>query len=391
MRTAFFILCLTISALSAQAQNKKNADSYSFRYKYYNVYEHEMFKSLQQSTNDFHFRYSTGRETIVNVWKNNDSLGGTITNYIQRNYGHNRRKQDAIIQVTTIDTSLIQKVYELVSDTVIWNLPSMEKIKGWDEEFCGDCATTQFEYKNQNEYQRKRYKYPRNEIPEGKIINTFNKQLESLLQLNVKRRQFEYNLPKRGCYLHDYSGVCPLYNSFLLGYSGSARLPLGYSFSLYSQYIPSMKANIKTNFGISVNHRFNTNNSYDFSTSFRKNLFDQNNISYEYRQRKSDETIYRNHKIHCLLAMDKLSIGTGFDFLSNKQEIGGMFNISYRLPYKLPSIALQTSIFKQHIDYKIGLSKSFRVQKIREVFNANVFFERFEKRNDVGVGLSIYL
>lgn len=398
MKKSLFIVFLTILALSAQAQNKEIfADTASYVFKSRTKYPQQAnLPDLLQSTNDFHFRYSSfpfGQ--IVDVWKNNDSLGGSITNYVKHSYGFKRRKKETIIKSHTIDSTTLPQVYELVCDSVVWNLPDDSEIKDWGEWV--DGTLYYLEYATDKGYWIKSYKNPEGEktLQEAIIITLFIKQLDTVLQLTESRERFKEDRPKRGCYHYPPMSECyPRSYSFSVGYFGSVRLPFGYQLSLRNI------GAVNTKFGVYLEHRFNTNNSYDFSADFDRTLFDKKNLygslCYNYRQRYWKEIMHRNHKIYygqeIKVGKRWLRIGAGVDFLNNNnQEIGGIINIGSSLPYKLPSIGLQTSIFKQRIDYKINLSKLFRIQKIGQTFSANVFFERFMERNDIGFGLSTSL
>ena len=394
MKTLFSIFFLTIFTLSAQSQNKEIfADTNSYYFKHRNDKSREVeLPDLLQSTNDFYFRYSNFGQ-IVNFWKNNDSIGGTITNHIVHIYGLKYRKRETVFKIIMIDSTLLPKVYELVSDSAMWNLPTDSEIEGWVQFFDGTACC--IEYANKQAYWLKSYGNPEEQrsLPEAVFFVSFKNQLDSLLQLKEGYKQFDDNLPKRGCYHYDYYNFCYQYYLPWLGYSGSARLPLGYRVSI----------NIPKSYGIWAEHRFNTNNSYDFLAGFGKaDLLIKNKnklgdaILYEYRQRKFDGNIYQNHKAYYALYVARLRIGAGVDFLKNeKQEIGGLIDLSYNLPYKLPYIQLHASIFEQHIDYKINVEKTIRFREIdrlcNQIFIVNVFFERFQKRNDIGVGLRLYL
>jgi hypothetical protein len=382
--------------LSAQSQNKEIfADTTSYAFKRRNDISQKVgLPDLMATMDDFRFRYSNYLNSyyqyFADIWKNNDSIGGTVTNYVERSYGYKNRKRDTIIQVQTIDSLHIQKIYELVADSVIWNLPVARerKFKHWEPLYMYS-----FEYVTKNGYWLKDYEMPENQsVQERVIVTLFTKQLDSLL--STYNKQFEENLPKRGCYHSSPlgAGICYGKEILWLGYLGSANLPWGYSLSTRFNNIGS----VKTDFGIWLEHCFN-NNSYNFSAGLNKgHLFIRNDaLSYNYQQRNRDDKTYRNHKIYyglsILLGKRWLYIGSGIDFLKNNtQKAGGIINVNYQLPYQL-RISLNTSIFEQHVDYRVKLSKTFRLFKHTQGFFTHVFFERFEKKNDIGFGLSYHI
>jgi len=390
------ILFLLGTIFPIKSQNKEILGDTAFWYKRSVALYNELgLQDLEKSTDDFHFRFTANDYRIIDIWQNNDSIGGRVINYIGHSYGFRNRKHKIVSKIQNIEKQTLEQVYKFVFDSAILDLPSDNNIKGWRQG--ADGIEYFVEHSNKQKYFYKHYwtpsVYARDSLPEAIFLISFINQLDTLLNLTKSYKNFRENLPKMGCYGAGMLNMCYASNPLWIGYVGSIKLPFGVNFSKNFGYI----GNVKTGFGFRINYRFNGCGNYDFfalggksDLFFRKpKLSDV--IIYLYRQRRFENAIFYNNKVSYTLRFAKLNIGAGVDFLNeNKQnKIGAIANIGYAFP-QFFWLDVETSFFKQNIDYKVDISK-YLFHKFNCQFDANIFYERFQNHNDFGFGLTVSL
>lgn len=346
---------------------------------------------------DFSFRFRNHGQ-IVEIFKTNNQIHGELTNFIFHSI---KKRSETLHQRIQLDSVKALKTYEIIQKSGILDLQSDDKIEGWS----GGCdgITYIVEHSDKNEYWYKTYWTPsaQDSIPESLIVMDFVKALSDTLQLAEKYKEFIENLPHRGCYNSGgMSQSCYVSNSFGFGYYGSTKLPLGLNSSVYLTYIGKKH----TDFGFGFQYKFNRNDNYDFgfnaskSDLFIKSSKSNDFLFYNYQKRKLDfvdtNTVFQNHLFNYGLNIrDKISLFTGLNYAADKEIIGGIFGVSKWFNKPKIYTTLTTSIFKDDIDYKIGISKSIH-------FNSRFFikstaiglsFENFKDYNDLNINLTVWL
>jgi hypothetical protein len=122
-------------------------------------------------------------------------------------------------------------------------------------------------------------------------------------------------------------------------------------------------------------------------------------LFYNYQKRELDfvdtNTVFQNHLFNYGINFkDKISLFTGLNYATDDKEmIGGIFGFTKWFNKPKIYTTLTTSIFKNDVDYKIGISKSIH-------FNSRFFikstaigltFENFKDYNDLNINLTIWL
>jgi hypothetical protein len=274
-------------------------------------------------------------------------------------------------------------------------------IGDWSQGF--DGITYIIEHSDRDTYWFKHYWTPsaQDSIPESLMVLDFINKISDTLNLNENYKKFLDNLPHRGCY---NSGgmviMCYISNLYGVGYYGSTKLPLGYSASVQLSFI----GNLRTDFGLNILHQLDGNGNYDFSASFGKgNIFTGRSdnihdfLSYGYRRRELDlispDITHQNHKVYYGLTLNKnFDIAVGTDYLiDTRNEIGGLIYATKWINKPKLSILTTASVFRNNLDYKLGISKSFFFNKRSPLYNATIgfYYERFKKYNDLSVLLSV--
>lgn len=398
MKKQFLIFVIFFLAVNVESQIKYVRGDTAYWYKY----TEPILKTIGatdfiKSQDDFSFRFRDHGQ-VVQIIKNNDSIQGTLVNYIFK-LG---KKDRTIFTKTIINDSIAIKAYDLINKSGVLELDSDNKIDGWGQG-C-DGITYFIEHADKENYWYKTFWTPsaQDSLKEALIVNDFVNSLSELLELEKNYEIFEQNLPHNGCYSSGgMTRICYIPNNYALGYSGSANLPLGYIVGANIGYI----ANKEVDFGISISHQFDRNRYYDFSAIFIKgsllfpNCIGLNDyISYNYRQRKYEDikkgTKFINHKLLYGLRLKTTFLGVGVDFLNGeKWETGGLVSFNQYIPKSKLTVSSKVSIFKNHFDYVFETSKVFHLNSIKPIngINVGIYYENFTKHGNAGLSFRIML
>lgn len=357
-------------------------------------------KDFLSSTDDFNFRY-WNQGQIIEITKINDLVSGNITNYTFRQERKNKEERDTLFEILKIENQLAFEIYMVISDSTFTSLPSDNMIDGWSQGT--DGIEYIFETANKNNYSYKTYWTPsaQDSIKESLIILNLVNEISKTLNLREIYKHFQSNLPHKGCYSSGgMSVMCYIPNTYEIGYYGSTKLPLGYSVFVNLLYV----GDIRTDFGFNVQHQFDLQENYDLSIRFNKwNLFLkqesglQDFLSYNYRLRKiefmPDYSEFQNHKMsYGLTISNSINIGLGVDWLiGDKDQFGGLIYATKWFNNPKFSIEGTTSLFNDHLDYKIGLSKLFNFRDNFPFYNTSIrlSYESFQKFRDLSFSVSI--
>jgi len=347
---------------------------------------------------DFSFRFRNHGQ-IVEIFKTNNQIHGELTNYIFHSI---KKRSETLHQKIQLDSLKALETYEIIQKSGILGLQSDDKIEDWSGGY--DGITYIVEHSDKKEYWYKTYWTPsaQDSIPESLIVMDFVKALSDTLQLSGKYKEFKDDLPHRGCYNSGgMSQTCYVSNSFGFGYHGSTKLPLGLNSSVYLTYIGKKHAD----FGFGFQYKFDRNDNYDFGFNVSKSdLFIKNSktndfLFYNYQKRKLEfvdtNAIFQNHLFNYGFNFrDKISLFTGLNYATDDKEmIGGIFGFTKWFNKPKFHTTLTTSIFKDDIDYKIGITKSIHFNE-RFVFRSTsigLYFENFKDYNDINIYLTLWL
>lgn len=347
---------------------------------------------------DFSFRFRNHGQ-IVEIFKTNNQIHGELTNYIFHSI---KKRSETLHQKIQLDSLKALETYEIIQKSGILGLQSDDRIEDWSGGY--DGITYIVEHSDKKEYWCKTYWTPsaQDSIPESLIVMDFVKALSDTLQLSGKYKEFKDDLPHRGCYNSGgMSQTCYVSNSFGFGYHGSTKLPLGLNSSVYLTYIGKKHAE----FGFGFQYKFDRNDNYDFGFNVSKSdLFIKNSktndfLFYNYQKRKLEfvdtNAIFQNHLFNYGFNFrDKISLFTGLNYATDDKEmIGGIFGFTKWFNKPKFHTTLTTSIFKDDIDYKIGITKSIHFNE-RFVFRSTsigLCFENFKDYNDINIYLTLWL
>lgn len=398
MRYTLIFICCSILSLNLFSQTKRISGDTTF------WYDHTKWlmskfdsKDLSVSNDEFNFRIQYYGQ-IIEVWKNNGNINGELTNYVFKTGKNNK----TIFSKEILSDSTSLEIYKLIRESGILDLDSDSMIEGWQQ---GTDGTTYiFEYADKDDYKFKKYWTPSSQgsLKEAQIVGQFMTDISSLLQSKERYDKFRNSLPKNGCYTNGGMTVlCFQSNNYFVGYTGSTKLPIGYNIELNMGYIGNLRANV----GLAVNHIFDSHGNYDFSPSLSTyNLFIRNRkgtndfIVYTYRKRKHENinraTKYQNHNALYGVNFKSTTVGLGVDFLSGeKSKVGGNILINQYLSSPKMSISGKAFIYKSQFDYKIALSKSFKIEALSfpQMIYASLYYESLLKHGSLGWSLSIPL
>ena len=152
-----------------------------------------------------HFRLSTENQAI-DIWTNDytvfyGSLTNFTTDYDPKRYEKDKPKPDKFFSIKSpIETLKAKQVYDLFNEQSIFDIPSGNKINGWDlgtdgEEFI-------IEHSTKTNYSFKEYWTPsvyRNKLKEAMLIDNLTKEISTILQMRQSFNEFIDHLPY-GCY-----------------------------------------------------------------------------------------------------------------------------------------------------------------------------------------------
>jgi len=387
----YLIIILLISKIG-YSQNKQIVGDTVYWYKYAKGLEEELeLTDFEKSKNDFVFRFRNYGQ-VVEIFKDSTNILGSVTNYI-----YYRRKENSerktLFKKEFLSAEQAKNIYEIIQKTEILALPSDKEIKNWSQGF--DGITYIFECADKSVYSFKNYWSPHSrEIPEAVRIQKFISILSDSLNLADSNKNFQDNLPKRTGF-YDVGSTSTRYNSYsttYLGYSGATKLPLGFFAAHYNSYLGKKEVNL----GGLVQYNFDTNGFYHLSLRASKSVlfFKEKKlrdfIFYNYQNRKIDikaiNDYFQNHHFLYGLRFENFGIGTGFDYLKNKNnKVGMLIYVSKYFQELNLSTMTSSSIFNNQINYKIDLERNFNLGDRLPIDNISVGlgYEDFMKYKDV--------
>ena len=178
----------------------------TFWYKYQqDNFQNAKLKNLLTTVDTLHFRLSTQHQAI-DIWTNDfnifyGTLANFTTNHDPEKYKKNNPKPDKFFSIKLpIDTLTAKRIYNLFKEKSIFDIPTRDKIKGWNlgtdgEEFI-------IEYSTKTTYSFKEYWTPsihKDKLNEAMLIDNLTKEISIILQLRQAFDTFINSLPY-GCY-----------------------------------------------------------------------------------------------------------------------------------------------------------------------------------------------
>jgi len=398
-KNRIFLACmLLLSFLSLSSQEKEILGDSLFIRNMDNEFAKETgISDFMISRHDFDFRFENMGQ-ILEIWKNKDTIGGVLINYIFR---HGKEKK-TIARREVLPQETATRVYGIITRSKIQSVPTTLMIEGW--KFGYDGISYTIEQADHSNYSYKQYYRPEDQgsLPEGIIVTNLVNELSAALAFKDRYEAFKKTLPKKGCY---HSGgmvtTCYIPNTYSAGYSGMYRMPYGYTAALYAGYI----GNLLTDIGLGIVHRFCKDDSYDLSVEAIKSAlfvrlpqWQHDYLYYNYRQRRlyyigDGSQVFRNHTMRYGLALKPISVGLGADILhtGSTTNTGVHALLSGRLPRPGISASGSCSVFSGHVDYGFNVSKSIyfnRRENIVKSINFGLFIETFLNHTDAGLSVS---
>ena len=324
-------------------------------------------KNLEQSTNEFNFRFSNYGQ-VIEISKDSSRYSGNITNFIYHTQKGNRNEAKTLKNKIELSSKQAEEVYNIIEKSKISDLHTDEKIENWKQGL--DGTTYIIEHSDKETYWIKKYWTPttQDSIPEAIIVLDLIKNLSDTLNLQETYSSFKNTLPKKGCYNSGgMANICYIANSLELGYSGATKLPLGF----YSSYSVTYLGNTKINSSVALRYNFDNHGFHDLNLQYTKwNMFYKTTdvsdfIAYNYQNRilnfDGTKNKFENHQIKYGLNLKKhIGLGMGLDFIGNLYDkIGGHIYAYKWFSNPNISLTLTTSIFDNQINYKSELFKSF--------------------------------
>lgn len=367
---ALIIMLLSFQTAFCQAKEIKGDTVYWFKWNKI-IQRSFNLKDFEKSRNEFNFRIRDYGQ-IIEIEKDSSGISGYITNYTYHTKNANRDRVDTLFNKIILSPQKANSIYDVIIKSGILELPSDNKIKNWTNGL--DGITYIIEHADKKNYWFKNYWTPtaQDSIPEAVTVLNFLKKLSDSLNLEEINRTFRNGLPKHGCYNSGgTSSICYASNTFELGYSGSTKLPVGFSTSYSATYIGQTKVNL----GVSLQYNFNKNNFYHLNFMVSKwNLFYEelqfsDFIAYNYQDRKLDinwsNNKFQDHQIkYGLNLKNNFGVGAGVDYLiSDHEKLGGNLYAFKYFSQPIISMVLSSSLFKDHIDYKAQIFKSFYLNR----------------------------
>ena len=351
---------------------------------------------FSKTHNNFCFRFFADNGQVVEIIKNHDSITGVLINYTSRykKGDENESNIKSVFNKITLTSSELNAAYKIIQNSQILNIQSDKMIEKWKQ---GDDGITYFiEHSDSNVYWFKTYWTPnvQDTFPESIIVNNFVKSFSEALFLNKKFDVFIDSLPDKGCY--SSGGMTfSCYNNGLygLGYTGSTKLPFGYNIDLKIRYL----GNLRINSVMTVQQQFDKHSNYNFSFTF-----DKGNLLFNRRDKKQDFILYNyrktslnfveskiaseNHQFCYGLSIPKkyFRIAIGADYLQEEnRSIGGMFYTSKSFRNTYINIFGKTSIFKNYVDYQIGIIRPFFIKRRFPITVVGLSYEKFINYKDL--------
>ncbi len=334
MKHLFVIVIFLCVSFTLLAQNKEIKGDSTYWHYYNDSKFYETLKLMDFNTTEYKFTFRIKLSgQIIEIWKEQDSIKGLLTNYIYRHHPNKEKKDKLLFDKVTLEDSLVLKAYELIQSSNILNLKSQKEIEGWQQGFDGFVYT--IEHSDRENYWFKSYWSPSASkgLKEAELVNSFIREIEAVLDLKQHNLVFSNAKIIHGTYSTGTIRMVTVENHYFnLGYEGTTRLPIGFN---VGGYVSRIK-NIKFSSGLIINSKFDFNSNYDYSVLVYKNSIltkltnrgDQ--LSYQYRERnlnfyKTGKFI--NNKVECYSYFKKIDWGIGMDLLSHqdKTQMGVVF------------------------------------------------------------------
>lgn len=324
-------------------------------------------KNFKKSQDEFNFRF-WNQGQIIEISKNSSVINGLIVNYIYHTKKPNKSERKTLTSKILLTSQQSKNIYDIVMNSKILELPSDENIEKWSQGM--DGITYIIEHSDNKSYWIKNYWTPTSQdsIPEAIIVLDLVKKLSDTLNLKDVYKSFKNTLPKKGCYSSGgMTNMCYVSNSLELGYSGATKLPFGF----YSSYSLTYLGKAKINGSASLQYSFNRNGFHHLNFQTAKwNLFYKKSnfsdfIAYNYQNRTLNindaKNILENHQIKYGMNFKKnIGVGLGIDYISREYDkIGGHIYAFKWFSKPNISTSLTTSIFKNQVNYKTEIYKSF--------------------------------
>ena len=366
------ILLFLLSFQIVFSQTKKIEGDTVFWFKRNKVLQQTLeLKDFEKSTDEFNFRFRDHRQ-VIEITKNNSVISGTITNYIRHTKKETARKHDTLSSKIILSPEKARSVYNIIQNSEILNLPSGKKIKDWKRGL--DGVTYIVEHSDKENYWFKNYWTPsaQDSIPEVLIFMDLEKKLSDTLNLKETFTKFRYDLPRYGCYISGMIVSCHFSNYIEFGYSGAAKLPLGFYSSIGATYLGEKKMRI----GAALQYNFDNNGFYHLNLqTYKKDILARKSslsdyIAYNYQNRKLDiddiNNEFHNHQIKYGLDLkNNMNIGVGLDYLIKKEyEKAGAHFHTYKW-FSKPKIgtSLTSSLFNNQFNYEIEALRAFVIHR----------------------------
>lgn len=416
MKHIFFTICLLgLITQYAQSQQLTIKGDTTFWYPFYTTY-HSSFQlqDFTQSQNDFRFRFWTNKQ-VIEITQDSHSLTGEITNFAFHKKRRDRvvygfwgffnrfvkfHPTDTIVQKVKLDSLQTQQAFDVIQHSGILELPTDRDIESWSQ---GTDGITYFiEHTDDTAYWFKNYWTPtaQDSFPEALLVQNFVENLSDTLQLKESYLQFRNTWRKQGCYQNfGIYNMCYSYRSFGIGYTGFGRLPLGYTTRFNLRYI----GNLNTDIDFRIYHYFGfQNENSNLSIEVIKGpVFINGNVkpieydflNYQYQRRRLDfldaNSVFQNHRLkYGVYTRTGTEYGVGVDYLQGSQaQFAPLVHFYQWFPKPKIGIQCRASFFSDNVDYRIVLSKPFRVEKVKflNTISFQLFFENFQTYNDVGI------
>lgn len=367
MKCQIFILLLSISSFEiAFSQTKTIEGDTAYWFKSNKILLKQLdLSELEKSNDEFNFRFRNHGQ-IIEITKDSSKVEGKITNYIYHTRRANR-KSEILSNKIIMSAGQAKDIYSIVKSSEILNLPTDDKIEKWSHGFDGIIYI--IEHADKNTYWLKNYWTPsaQDSIPEALIVLNFAKKLSEALNLQDTYTAFKNSLPKSGCY-HSESMMTSCYstNHLELGYSGAAKLPLGF----YASYVASYIAKARVNSSVALQYNFDNNGFHHlhFQAAKWSIFYERPNFSdfivYNYQNRKLNiddgSNKFENHQMaYGFNLKNNFGLGAGLDYLKNYEKIGGRLYASKWFSDLKVSTVLTSSLFDNPVNYKAEIYKPF--------------------------------
>lgn len=358
-------------------------------------------KDFVKSTDEFNFRFWNHGQ-VIEISKDSSKINGSITNYIYHTIKANRSKSEILSKKIELSSKQAENIYNIVQNSKILNIPSDKEIENWSHG--ADGITYIIEHSDKNNYWLKKYWTPsiQDSIPEAKLVLDLIQNISDTLTLKENYNLFKNTLPKKGCY--NSGGIvnmCYVSNSFELGLSGATKLPFGF----YSSYSAKYLGNAEINGSASLQYYFDRYGFHhlNFQTTKWNLFFKKSNYSdfivYNFQNRilriNDAKNIFENHQFKYGMNLKKnIGVGLGVDYISQKYNKLGGHLYAYKW-FSKPNISttLSTSFFKNQVNYKTEIFKSFNfkykfpIQRI----SLGITFENFMDYRDLYFNIRVLL